>query len=164
MRNRKNETLGILAIDPGTEQSGVVEYRDGRIERAEIVQNRKLIEALNFAPELRDCRLVIERIASYGMAVGRTTFDTVMWVGRFIEAWHDDDKCILIERRDVKLHLCGQTRAKDSNIRQAVIDKLGPPGKKADPGPTYGVKSHCWQALALAITAAETTAGEAPPA
>jgi hypothetical protein len=46
-----------------------------------------------------------------------------------------------------------QRRAKDQNIRQALIDRLGPPGTKKNPGPTYGVTSHMWSALAVAVTA-----------
>jgi len=94
-------------------------------------------------------------VASYGMPVGKEVFETCVWIGRFMQVWHDPDAVRLIYRRDVKLHLCGSARAKDGNIRQALIDKLGPQGTKKAPGPTYGVKSHAWAALALAVTAAE---------
>jgi len=56
-------------------------------------------------------------------------------------------------RKDIKLHLCGTNKAKDANVRQALIDCLGPPGTKKSPGPTYGIKSHLWAALALAVYA-----------
>ncbi|MBQ1764316.1 MAG: hypothetical protein IIZ92_15615 [Aquincola sp.] len=102
--------------------------------------------------------LAIEMIASYGMPVGREVFETCVWIGRFVQAWHSPDKVRLVYRRDVKLHLCGSPRAKDPNIRQALIDKLGPAGTKKDPGPTYGVKSHAWAALGVAVTAAEVPA------
>jgi hypothetical protein len=62
----------------------------------------------------------------------------------------------LVFRRDVKLHLCGSARAKDPNIRQALLDRFGPVGTKKAPGPLYGVKSHIWSALAVAVTASET--------
>jgi hypothetical protein len=45
-------------------------------------------------------------------------------------------------------------RAKDANIRQALLDLIGPQGTKAQPGPTYGIKSHTWAALAVAVYAA----------
>ena len=60
-----------------------------------------------------------------------------------------------VYRQDVKLHLCKSNKAKDGNIRQALIDKLGPQGTKKYPGPTYGIKSHAWAALGVAVTAAE---------
>jgi hypothetical protein len=53
----------------------------------------------------------------------------------------------------VKMHLCGNQQAKDKNIRQALLDKVGPVGVKKTPGPCYGVKSHAWSALAVAVTA-----------
>jgi len=59
----------------------------------------------------------------------------------------------------VKLHLCGSARAKDTNIRQALIDRYGGSaaiGKKAAPGPLYGVSKDVWSALAVAVTAADT--------
>jgi hypothetical protein len=105
--------------------------------------------------------LAIEMVASYGMPVGREVFETCVWIGRFQESWRDGLRRVpedvrLIYRRDVKLHLCGNSRAKDANIRQALIDKLGPVGTKAAPGPLYGVKSHAWAAVAVAVTAFDT--------
>ena len=43
---------------------------------------------------------------------------------------------IRVKRSAVKLHQCGSNRAKDANVRQALIDKMGPPGTKKAPGPT----------------------------
>jgi hypothetical protein len=77
-----------------------------------------------------------------------------VWIGRFIQAWRSPDSAKLVYRRDVKLHVCGSPKAKDPNIRQALIDLLGPAGTKRAPGPTYGVRSHAWAALGVAVTAA----------
>jgi hypothetical protein len=98
----------------------------------------------------------IEMVASYGMPVGREVFETCVWIGRFQQVWRDPEAVKLVYRRDVKLHLCGNSRAKDANIRQALIDKLGPVGTKAAPGPLYGVRSHAWAAVAVAVTAFDT--------
>jgi hypothetical protein len=97
--------------------------------------------------------LALEMIASYGMAVGAEVFETVRWIGRMQQVWRDPEAVRLVYRRDVKLHLCGSARAKDQNVRQALIDSLGPVGVKKTPGPLYGVKSHAWSALAVAVTA-----------
>ena len=113
---------------------------------------------INSSAWISPATLAIEMISSYGMPVGREIFDTCVWIGRFVEQWTDPAAVKLIPRGDVKLHVCGSLRAKDSNIRQALIDRLGPAGTKAKPGPTYGVKSHAWAALAVAITAADKAA------
>lgn len=148
--------MRILAIDPGPKVSGTVILEDGVVHLATTMGNDEMVAALRNRPDFRDEMLVIENIASYGMAVGAEVFDTCRWIGRFQQAWHTPDDVVLVYRKDVKMHLCGTPRAKDANIRQALIDKLGPQGTKKAPGPTYGVKSHAWAALAVAVTAAET--------
>ena len=99
-------------------------------------------------------------VASYGMAVGQTVFDTCVWIGRFYELWSQWCDVHKMFRKEIKMNLCGQTRAKDSNIRQALVDRFsyerhaakGGKGTKADPGWFYGFKSDVWQAYALGVT------------
>lgn len=147
--------MNILAIDPGTTESGWVEITavDGAMSvwKSGCSPNGELLDSLtNRVPEI----LAVEMIASYGMPVGREVFETCVWIGRFVQAWHAPDDVRLITRQQVKLHLCGSPRAKDANIRQALLDLVGPAGTKKAPGPTYGVKSHAWAALGVAVTAA----------
>jgi len=59
----------------------------------------------------------------------------------------------LVPRRDVKMHLCSSVRAKDGNIRQALIDRFGADGTKRKPVPLAGISQHRWAALAVAVTA-----------
>lgn len=140
--------MRVFAIDPGTIESGYVIFENGKIIDSGVEVNEILRDSL----KIRDYDvLALEMVACYGMPVGKEVFETCLWIGRFIECSKRKHK--LIERRDVKLHLCGNVRAKDGNIRQAIIDKLGPKGTKKEPGPTYGISSHAWQALALALTA-----------
>lgn len=101
-----------------------------------------------------DKQLVVEQVASMGMAVGAEVFETVFWTGRFCQAWGRDFH--RIKRHQVKMHLCGNMRAKDANIRQALIDQLGPPGTKKSPGATYGISGDVWSALAIGVTFLET--------
>lgn len=79
-------------------------------------------------------QLVIEMIASYGMAVGKTVFDTCVWIGRFIEAGiYANVTTEYIYRKDEKINICNSMKAKDSNIRQALIDRFGIVGTKKNP-------------------------------
>ena len=140
----------ILALDPGTTHSAFVQYDQRGIHDHGHLPNTEIRQIL-IGREYD--RVACEMIASYGMAVGSSTFETCVWIGRFIEVARVDVE--LIFRKDIKLFLCGTMRAKDANIRQALIDKIGPQGTKAQPGPTYGIKSHSWAALAVAVYAAQ---------
>lgn len=150
--------MSILAIDPGTEQSGWCLYDTERVIDCGVSPNDSLLYGIN---DMAADFLAIEMVASYGMAVGKDVFETVRWIGRFQQAWNSPDDALLIYRRDVKLHLCNSAKAKDANIRQALLDmfprtgggKTPQVGTKAQPGPLYGVSSHAWSALAVAITA-----------
>lgn len=144
----------ILAIDPGTTESAFLVWEGGRVTYSGMRSNEQLrydLQTDGALMELDEC--AIEMVASYGMPVGREVFETCVWIGRFIECCQV--KPILVYRKDVKNHLCGTYKAKDGNIRQALIDKLGAPGTKMKPGPTYGVTGHLWAALAVACYAAE---------
>lgn len=139
-----------FAIDPGTTQSGWVLYDGARVLDSGVADNHDVLRWVQ-AGQGAD-RLAIEMIAGMGMTVGQTTFETVRWIGRFQQAWRDPEAVRLVYRRQVKQELCGNQQAKDKNIRQALIDRIGPVGVKAKPGPCYGVSSHAWSALAIAVT------------
>jgi hypothetical protein len=164
--------MSILAIDPGNTESGyaLIDPITCRPIEVDIIPNKDLLDRLIKA--LDDGRsgvhhVVIEMVASYGMPVGKEVFETCVWIGRFAQVVEDfktyATPCDLIYRKNVKLHLCHTTKAKDSNITQALIDRFasGQPnrgkGTKADPGWFYGFKADIWQAYALAVLTADTT-------
>ena len=154
-----------LAIDPGTTQSGWVLFDSGRVTEAGVSLNADLLERIRvlggyIAASLHEpVRMAVERFEARGMPIGDDSIETLLWTGRFIEAWHAPDEVVRVKRSTVKLELCGSSRAKDANVRQALIDKLGPPGTKRHPGPTHGVTSHAWQALAVAVVASAPEGG-----
>jgi hypothetical protein len=148
----------ILALDPGPAQTGWCLYNGTAVLACGVMPNAEMLERVRTTAAER---LAIEMIASYGMAVGREVFETCVWIGRFQQAWHTPEAVELVYRKDVKLHLCGTTKAKDANIRQALLDlfpatgggKTPQVGTKGRPGPLFGVSSHAWPALGVAITA-----------
>lgn len=148
--------MTLLAIDPGTTESGWVILDDAnRIAHSGIWTNDDALRLVDghFMHLTSDVdELAIEMIASYGMPVGREVFETCVWIGRFIETWQAPDEVSRVTRNQVKNHLCGSSKAKDANVRQALIDLFGPPGTKKAPGGTYSVKSHAWAALGVAAT------------
>lgn len=157
--------MSLLAIDPGPEQSGVVEL-DTDWETVlfhDVVPNQTVLEILKLgqlsAGEFD--HVAIEMIASYGMSVGKTVFETCIWIGRFIERWSGTHT--LIPRHDVKMNLCHTKNSSNANIREALIDRWGGVdiaigNKKLDKkirtpkGPLFGIASHEWSALAVAVT------------
>lgn len=147
----------ILAIDPGNVLSAYVvldkELRPiefGKIDNYELKEN--LLDIIN---RYRIKNVAIECIASYGMAVGQTVFDTCIWIGRLTEkvvSHIDIDEVTYIYRKDEKINLCGSMKAKDGNIRQALIDRFGVVGTKKIPGWFYGVSKDVWSAVATGVT------------
>ena len=110
--------MRVLAIDPGPTKSGWCLLENGAPTNWGWSENDVLITEMH-----ADATLVIEDIGNYGMAVGRDTFDTCKWMGRFDQA-HTTD-AIFIPRPTIKTHLCGVASAKDGNVRQALIDRFG---------------------------------------
>jgi hypothetical protein len=152
----------ILAIDPGPTESAYVMYEGGSVTEFDKLPNWAIIDAVLQKFGDTPTMLVIEQIAAMGMAVGAEVFETVFWSGRFAQEWENQSGTWdRIKRHEVKMHLCGNMRAKDANIRTALLDKFGPGkekavGTKKNPGPLYGVSGDVWAALAVAITYAET--------
>lgn len=135
-----------------TRSRGWLRFDGARPQGFGITANEVLAKALR-SGGLPDV-VVIEKIESYGMAVGAEVFDTVWWAGRFAEA-ASRATVVMLPRRAVKLALCGDSRAKDANIRQALLDRFGGSaavGRKATPGPLYGISRDVWSALAIAVT------------
>jgi len=144
----------IFSIDPGTSESAFLIWNniEEKIYDKGIIPNIDLLEKLeNYSKDKNiDCQVVIEFISSYGMPVGKETFETLFWIGQFSHAWKNKNPAVLIFRKDVKLHHCQTLKAKDANIRQALIDRFGEPGTKKNKGKLYGITSDMWSALAIA--------------
>ena len=132
------------------------------------------IEALNKGFDY----IAIETIEPMGLGIGKSTINTAIWVGRLYELaisiliaeW----AVKLVRRGDEKIMICGcktfvdpvsgaRKGVSNKQIRQALIDRFPPTGggktpqvgTKKKPGPLYGVTSHAWSALAIAITCEE---------
>jgi hypothetical protein len=144
----------VAGIDPGPIETGVVafNFNNNYIVKCGVYKNEDLLESIENS-DYSNKAIAIEQVASYGMPVGKDVFETVYWTGRFAQAaiWSGADVTRLT-RHEIKMHVCKSARAKDSNIRQALIDRFGEPGTKKNPGVLYGVKSHIWPALAVAVT------------
>jgi hypothetical protein len=164
----------ILSLDPGTFETGWCKYNPDthKVEAMGIDRNEAVLSLL-YTQGGHDTDLVLEMVGHYGtgMPVGKEVFHTCLWIGRFIEAWGHlwgdpatqgfaCNEASLILRKTITTQICGVAKAKASNIRQALLDrfpatgggKTPQVGTKKQHGPLYGVKSHIWSALAVAIT------------
>lgn len=152
----------ILAIDPGNVQSAYClideEYR---IIEAAKAPNIEVQQAIDRIAQNDDVEVVIEKVACYGMPVGKEVFDTCEWIGRFAEQLHNywpGYEAKYIYRQEEKKLICHSMTAADSNIRRALIDRFAKfdfkngKGTKKEPDFFYGFKADMWAAFAVGVT------------
>lgn len=158
----------IIGIDPGPKMSAVakIDTKSNPILLTAITQDslsghrwgnekikRYLVQLLAYTFD----RIIIacETFDCYGMPIGNDGFNTLMWIGEFrCLAKHWTTKFVELKAStDVKIHICGSKKAKKGNVAQALRDRFGGKGTVKNPGPTFGFASHCWCALAVAVTA-----------
>lgn len=155
-----NEIL--LAIDPGDVQSAFV-FMDMETYKplyfAKDDNNIVLGYIVEYVRENEVKSVAIEMIASYGMGVGKTVFETCVWIGRFSERLELRGCNVdYIYRKDEKMNICKSMKAKDSNIRIALVDRFAQfdkktgKGTKKNPDWFYGFSADCWQAYAVGTT------------
>ena len=128
----------LLAIDPGDVESAfcfidIDTYKPLYFAKEENKLALKHMADYAVENDVRD--VALEMIASYGMSVGSHVFRTCVEIGRFSERLENCGcKVTYIYRKDEKLCICGQVKAKDSNIRQALIDRFAQFDFKAGKG------------------------------
>lgn len=154
--------MKILAIDPGNIESGyaIIEMPDFRLIEFGKVKNEELLEDITerFIYDAAIHTVAIEMIQSLGMAVGKDVFDTCVWIGRFIQALVNDLDFDYVYRNEEKICLCGSMKAKDTNIKQALINRYAKhdfkngKGVKKNPDTFYGVAKDVWSAIAVGVT------------
>lgn len=157
-------TYRILGIDPGPCESAWVLYEDSKVIAHGLEDNSCVLLRLSaapFAPAFgTNLWPVVEVVKNYGQIVGDSVLHTAIWIGRFVQKWEDSGlharSFELVPRKTYISYLCGSSKANDSGVRQAVIDKLGPPwippkGKGRKPGPTHGLANDEWQACGLCL-------------
>lgn len=158
--------MKVFAIDPGNTQSAycVVDVATLRPLEFEKLPNAALRERIkDFRFDELD-RAAVEMLQSYGNLIGKDVLETAVWVGRFSECI--DRKLLhpveMIFRIDEKMHITGDSRAGDANIRRALIDRFCTHdfrtgrGTKAKPDFFHGFAGDVWAAYAVALTYIET--------
>lgn len=137
-----------IGIDPGSNESAYVMFDGQKIVEKGIVNNHSLLGKFTIWPP---AILIIEDVDCYGMPVGKDVFDTVKWIGRFLERW-GEERTRLIVRREVRMWLCNSMKATPANVNQTLKDRFGGKGTKKNPGRLHGIQTHLWSALAIVTT------------
>ena len=185
----------ILAIDPGNTKSGVVLFSVDKTDIYGIkisdfnggMDNEELLDYIE-ANKFCNCYVVIECMKPQGMNLSGESMETLIFIGRLCERIDmiERERDIGLDwtyvfRQQAKLHLCGQARAKDANVSQALRDRFGGcqkpikcdsckgkgksgRGKDRQPcadcdgsgleriaGPLHKISNHAWAALAVGI-------------
>jgi len=141
----------VLALDPGTHESGFCRFADGKVIASGVMGNADLLKIVR---DDNSDVLAIEGFLARGNVIDNNCVQTIRWEGRFQQAWGCPDDVLLISRRDVKKFLGLPGSANDAKVNARLREVVGEKGTKAKPGPTFGVSSHAWAALAVAVTAA----------
>lgn len=152
----------ILAIDPGTTESGWCKIDVADMSDAHSIRpidfwksnNRYVLGKIS-----GNDIVVIEKLVSYGNRIGNEVLETCEWVGRFTQRAEDlGIPVYFVKRIDEKRQICGTPTANDSMIRNALIaefathDKKTGKGTKSNPDYFYGFKADVWQAFAVGVT------------
>lgn len=141
---------GILAIDPGSTRSAWVLLEAGEPTQHAIDDNAEVLRRLRESGRLANLVVVIEDIEPRQQPLGRDVADTLRWVGRLMEAARPLPVHLVTRRAVTAHHVDGGTRAADSRIRAALIDRYGP-GSERRGGPLAGIRADMWSALAIAL-------------
>ena len=101
----------LLAIDPGNCLSAFVVLEGYRPIRFAKAENDAILRLLRDDWHAGD-PVVLERVASFGMAVGRDVFETCEWVGRFAQTALDNGCAVhYVFRNEEKMNICYDSRA-----------------------------------------------------
>lgn len=158
--------MRVFAIDPGNTQSAfcVVDAETLRPLEFAKIPNEELRERIkDFRFDECD-RAAVEMLQSYGNLIGRDVLETAVWIGRFSERL--DRKLLhpaeMVFRMEEKMHITGDPKAGDANIRRALIDRFcshdfkNGKGTKKNPDFFHGFAADIWAAYAVALTYIET--------
>jgi len=113
----------IFAIDPGTTHSAFVTLTDNPlIVRCGKVDNTSTLEEIAMISQWREkeLSLYIEMVEGRGHGIGKTTLDTVVWIGRFVQFAAQMGMTLTpIPRSAVKKHYNVKRRTKKNQLPNA---------------------------------------------
>ena len=152
--------MTLLAIDPGTTESAfcLMDEQRNVLDKGKVRNSAMLDYIWIMAREID--HLACEMVASYGMPVGAEVFETCTMIGKIERSAElKNIPHSRVFRLEEKVTICHDSRAKDANIRRALIDQYAKhdkergTGTKKNPDHFYGFKSDIWAAFAVGVVA-----------
>ncbi len=142
--------VNVLGIDPGTHESGFVLLIDGKVASSGVMENEDMLRVVQ---DDKSDLLAIEGFLARGNVIDNNCVQTIRWEGRFQQAWGCPDEVLLVSRLAVKKFLSLPGSANDAKVNARLREVFGEKGTKAKPGPSFGITSHAWPALGVALAA-----------
>jgi hypothetical protein len=157
--------LCVVGIDPGPREHAAVMLCGDRVEVVDVAKPSGLTRLL-IDRRVSSVVVAYEQFAPFGSSLDDGSLRTIFETGRLVEDMGEAMACLPavqfvgIRRQQAKRFLVGRTSCGDTEVRGALIERFGPTkelaiGTKKKPGPLYGITSHHWAALAIAVTAAD---------
>lgn len=152
----------VLAIDPSCKESAfcVIDYPTLKPVCFGFMSEERILDYVEGLGNVGNSALALEGFENSGMVVGKSVFDTCMLVGKLLEranrSSYNDVR--IIYRKEEKKNLCNKTKANDTMIVHALVDRFAEDknnlgkGTKQNKGWFYGFKKDIWQAYAIGIT------------
>jgi hypothetical protein len=146
----------IIAIDPGNKDSAFVimdetTYKPIEFNKIDNLVLAKILSTFIQGYKIETC--VIEMIYSYGTGVGKTIFETCVYIGRLVQICFENNVEVeFLPRATIKAHICHSSKAGDSNINAELRNRFGGKGDKANPGFFHGFAYDVWSAFAIGTT------------
>ena len=165
----------IIAIDPGTTESGVCIVRTedykplwcAKVKNIELF-NQVIMALEELQIETISCSLVLERMYN-PKAASSHVFLTCEWIGRFDFFFTVSTRIegtSYVYRYEEYRFLCGKEYAhNDKGVKSALVDRFAygeanyGKGTKKAPGWFYGFAADTWSAYAIAVTFIDREAG-----
>lgn len=147
--------LQVYSVDPGQTISGWCCYSANTPVAAGVDENETVLAMIQAnGPSA----LILERVQNYGRILGRSTFDTIYWTGRFAQAGYERGHTVQrLYFADVREHFCGRrSKVKERDVWLKIVERYGGAeiavGTRKQPGTIAHVKGHARSAFALALT------------
>jgi len=146
--------MKIIAVDPGTYQSGIVVIDSETLKVVETFKaenNLSIVIDTFKAYEEEKIIFGIEMIQPMNKKVGKETFETLFFIGRLYErlvATFPQSEIKLPYRKSIVSYIYGDVYGNDAKVREKLLQRFGKEHTKK-------IFRDCWQAFALAVFIAD---------